>query len=690
MPSGLIEWAGHRSGGVRRLFDAKSGRPGKAVIETGLVLRLKSWAAGFKDPPSGHPRIVLLVGGPGNGKTEAIEATLAEVDAALGADGKLLQRLGTEFHPAEGAAVPRRVEVNTLDISSRGLRIQVVQDASVVDGQSPARLLLGELAQAAADKDLIYLCCVNRGVLDDALIIAHDEGHEQPKKLLETVVQAVSLSPDAPACWPLAGYAEVAVWPMDAESLTDRLRQAPPVPAAILFEWALDESRWPKLGTCAAGQACPFCNSRKALSGKREFDALLSMLRWFELAAGKRWAFRDLFSLASYVLAGPGQAKSTVQDPCAWAARMLEADGRAAAGAKPTKESSSALFAMVASQYQHALFHSWNVAAARGLQRDIRDLGLDGDNTAMGLLYFLQSRRGNYVPAMIATLLEGFVDALDPALSSPEATVTVWGGGDEGIKLREFDARFSRSVREGLDFAREHRTLSPLERTLLTRLADLDERLSSPKVRRKRPLTATRLQRLVRDFSSRLFRRSVGAHQAVVPDRNILEAYEKVVADTEGEGHELAEVAHQVENLLNHGDQFHVSLTTTFGQPLPPARARALLIVGRRRVSVRDANDAGRPSPSLCFLDIEAGPGFQPVALTYDLFRAVKELGDGVSQSSLPRSVLALLDTTRARMAGSIVRDRAVVDRPTIHLGDAMVITRQRGQFVANRRGARA
>jgi hypothetical protein len=686
----LIEWAGHRSGGVRRLFDEKSGRPGKAVIETSLVRRLKAWAAGFSDPPQGHPRIVLLVGGPGNGKTEAIEATLEEMDAALGTEGKLLQRLKVAFHPSDGTAVPRRVEVKTLDIASRSLSIQVVQDASVVDGQLPARLLLSELAEAVADQNLIYLCCVNRGVLDDALIIAHDEGHEQPKDLLEAIVQAVSLSPDAPACWPLVGYAEVAVWPMDAESLTDRLRQSPPVPASVLLEWALDETRWPKIGTCAGGPACPFCSSRKVLSGGREFDALLSMLRWFELAAGKRWAFRDLFSLASYILAGPGLVKGKLQDPCAWAARMLEADSRAVAGAKPTKESSSALFALVASQYQHALFHSWNVGAAKGLQRDIRDLGLDGDNTAMGLLYFLQSRRGNYVPAMIATLLEGFVDILDPALSSPEATVSVWGGGDKGIKLREFDARFSRSVREGLDFAREHRTLSSLERNLLARLADLDERLSSPKVRRKRPLAATRMQRLARDFSSRLFRRSAGALQAVVPDRNILEAYEKVVADTEGEGHELAEVAHQVENLLNHGDQFHVSLTTTFGQPLPPARARAVLIVGRRRVSVRDTNDEGRPRPSLCFLDIEAGPDFQPVALTYDLFQAVKELGNGVSQSSLPRSVLAMLDTTRARMAGSIVRDRGTMDRPTIHLGEATVITRQRGQFVANRRGARA
>jgi hypothetical protein len=547
------------------------------------------------------------------------------------------------------------------------------------------------LEAAASNKNLVYLCCVNRGILDDALIIAHDECYEEPKRILEAVVGAVSLSPDAPASWPLAGHPEFAVWAMDAESLTDRIRGVEPVPAAVVLDWALEEARWPKFGSCAAGPSCPFCTSRKALSGKRESDAFLKLLRWFEIAAGKRWAFRDLFSLASYILAGPGgTTKNALQDPCAWAAKALEADRRADAGARPARETSTALFALVAAHYQHALFHKWNAGTAKTLQRDIKDLGLEGDNTAMGLLYFLQSRRGSYVPATIAPLLEGFVEILDPALSSPDAVINVWGGGEEGIKLREFDARFSRSVRDGLDYANAHRVFSPLEKTLVGRLADLDEKLSTPKLRRKRPLTATRLQRLIRDFSSRLFRRSVGAQQAVVPDRGILEAYEKVVADSVGQGHDLAEVAYQVEDLLNHGDQFHVSLTTTFGQPLPPVRGQALLVVGRRRVSVRETNEEGRPRASLCFLDIEVGSGFQPVALTYDLFRAVKELGDGVSQSSLPRSVLALLDTTRARMAGSIVRDRSVVERPTILLGETTIITRHRGQFVANRRGSRS
>jgi hypothetical protein len=631
---------------------------------------------------------VLLVGGPGNGKTEAIEATLAEMDHALGCNGKLMDALSRAFSPADGKA-PRCVRIDAGELgASRPLAISVVQDATKeLPGQTPAQLLLSELASVAGDPATVYLCCVNRGVLDDALIYAHDHGFEDGRKVLEAIVQAVSLAPDAPSCWPLHGYPEVAVWPMDAESLVERAGSSQPTPAETIARWAISEDRWPEPDSCAAGKSCPFCTSRKTLAGRKEFDAFLRMLRWFELAAGKRWAFRDVFSLFSFLLAGPGSGlKGAAVNPCEWAATQLELDRRAEAGARPAKDTSGALFALVAAQYQQALFHKWDHASAKSLMQDIKDLGLEGDNAAMGLCYFLQSRNGRHVPPTIGPLLDTFAETLDPAMASPDAGATLWGS-QTPVALREFDARFSRSVREGLDYAVKFRALTALERLLLARLAGLDELLSTPRLRSKRPTAATRIQRLVRDFSSRLFRRSIGARQAIVPDLWTLEAYEKVIVDSGGDGHDIREVANQVEDLLNDGDHFLVSLTTTFGQPMPPARGRAVLVVRRRRVSVREKSDAGRPRSSICFLEIEVGDGFQPIALTYDLFRAVKDLGRGVSQASLPRAVLTLLDTTRARMAGSIVRDRDALERTNMHLGGTTTISRQRGRFVSDRIG---
>ena len=636
--------------------------------------------------------MVLLVGGPGKGKTEAIECTIRELDSALGCNGRLVEGLIAAFNQA-GRKVPRRVSLDAGALAAKPLKLklEIVQDASIETERTPAgKLLVAELESVrAGNRDGIYLCCVNRGVLDDALIHSIEAGDVETKQLLEAIVQAVSLASKAPSCWPLKGHADIAVWPMDAETLVERAASSSKGPGASILGWATDQAKWLEAGQCAAGAYCPFCSSRKALSASREFDSLLLMLRWFELGSGKRWAFRDLFSLVSFLLAGNGVGKSGAPvDPCGWAADLVEADKSAELGSKPTRENSTALFLLMAAQYQHALFHRWDCASATLLGHDIKELGLKDDNTAVGLHHFIQSRKAGYVPASIDGLLSSFVDLLDPALASPDSKVVLWGA-PEGIKLREFDARFSRSVQDGLDFAISHRAVSPIERSLFSRLADLDERLLLPAVRRKRPTAASRMQRYVRDFSSRLLRRSLGARQAIVPDMETFEAFQRVVADADGAGHELLEVAHQVEDLLNSGDRFEVSLTTTFGQPLPPERGRAVLVVSRRNVSPCDVDYTGRPPPALSFLDVGLGESVQPIALTFELFKAVRDLALGLSPASLPRSVLALLDTTRARMAGAIVRERNVQDRPNIIVGDGLEISRQKGRFLSVRRSAR-
>ncbi|WP_316196023.1 hypothetical protein [Bradyrhizobium sp. SZCCHNRI3052] len=688
-PRGLVGWSGNRGGGVRRLFDRASGRPGAGVFETNLLHRLRDWARRLATGDEDAPRVVLLVGGPGNGKTEAVEATIGELDLALGSAGALGRALAARFHPPEGMPVGRLVEVDAgaLAVPARELRLQVVQDASVGGSAAcpAARLLVEELERATSSQSsTAYLCCVNRGVLDDAMIYAIDNHVVGARRVLEAVARAVSQTAGAPSCWPLDGFQGVAAWPMDAESLAERTSWGDRPPAEAILSRAVDPALWPQ--ACAAGPMCPFCGSRKMLSNKREAGSLLKMLRWFELATGKRWAFRDLFSLFSHILAGSGLPKDGALDPCQWAAAQVEADS--AAVGRPRKNTSTALYWLVSAQYQHTLFHSWDKTLVASLLKDVRELGLhETNNTAMGLYYFLQSRSAGYQPAMIGSLLDDLDRLLDPAMASPDQQVLAWGGA---VTLGDLDARFSRSVREGLDFAVRIRSISVAERTLLERLAELDELLATPRLRSRRPTAATRIQRATRDFACRMVRRSIGARQAAVPDGALLDRFHRLVVDTGGQGHELHEVAIQVENLLNNGANFDVSLTTTFGQPMPPTRGRAILEVPRRRVYARDACVAGRPAPSICFLDVEAGGSSQPIAVTYDLFKAISDLERGLSPASLPHSVQALLDMTRAKMAGSIVRDRHVQERPTIHIGDTLTIERHRGKFIATKRGQRS
>jgi hypothetical protein len=140
-----------------------------------------------------------------------------------------------------------------------------------------------------------------------------------------------------------------------------------------------------------------------------------------------------------------------------------------------------------------------------------------------------------------------------------------------------------------------------------------------------------------------------------------------------------------VEELLNGVDrQFVVSLNTTFGEPLPPPERRALLTTDVQRVkTLPGADPEGRPELPLRFLKVGASGAARPVALTYDLFKATQMLQEGMVPASLPRSVVALLDTTRARLAGAIVRNEEDLDNAEISIGvrDDRIV-RSFGRFV--------
>lgn len=612
-PKDLVEWAGHHSGGVKRLFDSLSGRPGKDLLRTNLISKLEKWAAAIASGNTA-PRILLLVGGPGNGKTEAIEHTIKCIDSGLAAEGRLVERLSREFHPSIGRAVPRVVQADAGSLASvpRPLELNIVQDASVTAGQegkSAPFLLIEELQTLLQSTESnVYLCCVNRGVLDDALIYALDNGLSDARILLEAVTRSVSLSSNAPSCWPLKGFPAIAVWPMDAESLLTSPDGDVPSPAASLLEHATQSEYWSAPNSCLAGSSCPFCSSQMLLAREEHRIALLQILRWYELSSGKRWGFRDLFSLTSHLLAGHFQTKQGHEaDPCAWAAHLLELDKSSKVAKRPGRQDLTAIFHLATSSYQHALFHHWDKDAAGSLRLDIKDLGLNRDDedvrTLLGMQHFLQERKTPYLPATISSLLENLSEQLDPALASPDTEVAV--SGQSKVTLADLDTRFSRSLSGGIEFIRKYRVLSANENELLKRLSRVDTMLSSPSVRRKKPTAASRIQRMLRDFACRLVRRSICTRSAVVADAAILRAFQEVMEDEHGE--RLYEVAQQVKNLLNSRQGFEVSLTTTFGQPLPPKQRQAILVVQPQPVRPLLRSLEGRPKSPICFLQVGQG-----------------------------------------------------------------------------------
>ena len=102
-------------------------------------------------------------------------------------------------------------------------------------------------------------------------------------------------------------------------------------------------------------------------------------------------------------------------------------------------------------------------------------------------------------------------------------------------------------------------------------------------------------------------------------------------------------------------------------------------------------SSSGRPRSPIAYLVVGSGKSSQPIPLTYDLFKAVKELDRGLSPASLPGTVVTLLDTTKAMLSGPIVRDLETLSDARIRIGiDGTEIGSSFSGFVASGTGETA
>ena len=665
-PAGLLNWAGHRSGGVRKPFLASSGRPTGDRLETPLLGRLRTWVDDLVGGEEGTPRALLLVGGPGNGKTDAIESCIEFFDQKLAAGGALVDAFSRQF--SESGVLPPRKAVVCLTSLGVGLpdhmrtSIALVQDATEGDpgeDSSPEQLLLSDLAgRLDSGEPTIYLCCVNRGILAHTATVAH--GHPRGAdvdRLVTRITQAVTSGPDALRCWPLDGYDHVAVWPMDVESLVDGRLEDTTV-AHQIFQAALNEARW--VDDCPAGPRCPFCWNRRTLSRKEALDALIRQLRYYELASGKRWTFRDLFSLVPYLLLGDAselRIKEVAFLPCEWAAKQLEL---AENGPPGSTERAYARYLLVGRLYHHRLFSRWpglDSGDHRKAKRVVREKSIQaGVEAARDFFRYLRRRvhLKSSGSADIGEILEGpFSECLDPALASGSEEVLRKSSG-EVFSTSEIEELFSLSVRDGLEVTKSQ--LAPLERDLLTLLAKADDELVDENFPRNDSYNVRLLHGSIRQFAARLTKRSLGVRQGVCRHLSTYNAYAAVL---EG-GRDLASARRQMARLL-HGDDnsFAASLVTTFGQPVARRNREIRLLTRKVRVKeIRRESTEGRPRDSLPYLQVAE----TTVPMTFPLFKALEDVNSGLHEASLPAEIFTLLNGVKSLVSGQLVRDESMLE----------------------------
>ena len=664
-PEGLIRWAGYREGGVKKPFRAGSGRPTGSAIKTPLGRRIEAWGQSLVDGTAAVPTVILLVGGPGNGKTDAVEELVHTLDRSFGFDGKLVELFVSAYSVPEGHLPPRTVSADLAKIKASdspvsARQLSVVQDGTEIDPAQPEvppdLLLLRDLTNLLhSNSDTVFVCCVNRGILANAATRAHeDESHAEVRALIDEITRAATTAPGAPNCWPLSGHSSIAVWPMDVESiLVESTDGAATSPARQILTSATNPARWPI--DCPAGPLCPFCTNRKLLDGSG--DALLRVLRNYEIASGKRWSFRDLFSLFAHLLVGDYDElmiNGRPCTPCEWAAQqasLLDSSSARTADAK-----ARAPYELVGRLYFNRLFPLWPSLDAAEFARIAPALKGSANNEGLGyaadfIKYLRWSNRNQQsnTADSIPNRIRGELSALlDPALAEGSATFFLTKG--HTCTGRDLEDRFSLSVEEGLAFVR--RSLSKLERDLLGRLSMADTALGGDELPRTHAHLAQRLQAVIRQYACRLVKRSIGVRCGLTRYSTELSAYDECLSEPS----RLLSVRKALGQLL-HDDrnQLKVSMVTTFGQPLPRTGRQVNLLADKVQIiSAPRSRTEARPPDTLPYVRV----GARDVAITFEIFHALDRLhSKKLHQASLPEEVTALIDSIRASAGGMIARD---------------------------------
>lgn len=648
----LLTWHGHSSAGVRIPFHSSGGSPLRdtsGIIRTPLVERLQNAAA---DIAAGRPspRWIFLVGGPGNGKSEAVEQFLAALDSSVGCDGRLVERLRVGFAPQP--LVPWCVDVGADGVSDlpdnfhrRVGRLIVVQDASASDypHRTAAERLVTYVEDLLTHQEPVpvFVCCANRGLLANALKVATAP---EVSTFLRLIIQATGLGRDAlsanrPDSWPISipevAPGQVACWPLDLETLVvaTQAEGYSSSPVVQMFSEATDTTRWEAgpCGTCDAAPRCPLFQNARWIREPAQLGALVTILRRTELATAQRWNFRDLFSLVAELLVGEWPDFEDSAGPCEW----VHSQNDLLSGATPAGDRVLPALRLVRRLYPHALFPFLPPLASDELLEDI-----DHPLTAA----FAQSLSSLNAPIVthIRQQLHGRVtSAMDPAALSPH---------DSDHALSALEDSYSQAPNMGNAAWPPAAPMSASEEILFRLGADAADEWD---ILSSRSRVMGKAIPFLKALLSALAKRSVGVRLGHHANEPYLMEYESAIRDQDA----LRDIQQHASDLLGR-DGFAFNLLAGLGQP--QSEREWHVVLKGDRVRVRPIEPAPRPSPTRAGHDYPLIRIGQPVAgvlpLTFDMYVALRLRRDGCESSSLPASVRAALDRLKQLHAGSLCR----------------------------------
>lgn len=292
-PYKFESWLSSNNGGVRKPMDEQSGRPlGNEILESKIHRLIRSMVKDYVRNPK--RTICVLVGGPGNGKTDLMEYVTECFLEEVGHD----KQLGKKEIKAGFAKNNRKAIFRLRDYS-----LLLTQDASQRDDDSDNYLdaLANDFKDLMREKSPLALICINRGILENLKNSAanSDEDVFPFKDIIDKIYELNNIDAiiQNKIVWGNDNISDLLLhtWSMDYDSLFGEEE------ADNLIQRIVEKSNCLDSYKITENSLHPANGTFNFLSNNVNNLHLSNLLRCIEVLNGKRFSYREVFSLMAFL-----------------------------------------------------------------------------------------------------------------------------------------------------------------------------------------------------------------------------------------------------------------------------------------------------------------------------------------------------------------------------------------------------
>ena len=637
-PYKLISWGANKKSAVRIPFNTDSGRPAGKVIKNKLTHTIDSW---LKD----HDGIsnIIFIGGPGNGKTDSLEYIINQLinRYSLGNDIRdTLSQMVIENY--------RKLEVDIVGTSNCPFKkiIAVPEATTGSKTLSKEEALLNDFETYLDDPEVLYISCINRGVLDDLKSFASIKSKDKIVKLINNITS--STNGEGVETWPMLTNSKIGIWFMDIESLFDIILD--PNPSNQIMHILKLQSNWKWYeGQKELMLNCPFYDNFVQISNNEFLLNFNLILNNYELISESRLNFRNYFSLVSSLFAGNN---GDTTDPVAFSVTHSN-NINISIPAELNYVKSCILLSF--SSYPLRLFRDW--------ENTLRSFSSIKEKIPLNNLPLLKNLFEAFLDTDVESNLcsfqseyekrftEKLVECLDPFHSNHERIINI-------------TETFSISISDGYDLVEED--LSFVQKKFIQYLILIEEEIRRKQVESDTKSIYDQVINELKVFSSKICCRIIGTKFGLTKDLNFTEEYSKLLIDFKSN-----------RNLLNSMFKKITKSKTvfplhSFGQPKPDIRNSIIIksdsAIGR--FNIKELNQSlKRPTQRGVFFEHPNKDFIIP--LSYNLYKALSQINYNIDKNSINPNINALIERMESLLYSKTLRtNNNYYDDLTLTLGE--------------------